>query len=221
MAGTNFANILPGLGSYFTAHALAPKLINFALVPGPLAGLDNSGVGGNHTVPMAYQRIRTEVDADQPLLLHLNYWNLVQRNSVSNDPNAPTPDYDDAQWGGPVQNGPGGESYETGDLGHTVTVVGYWDGGVGPVVGHPFSGLGNGGSTPDAVIVHDNGDGTLAGPPVAALPLVVPFSAGQANGGLNVPWIMQTEISQVPEPTTLALLGLGGFAAVVRLRRRR
>ena len=107
--------------------------------------------------------------------------------------------------------GPGGEEYAE-DLGHTVTLVGYWGGGLGQVAGHPFSWLGAGGSTPDAVIVHDNADGTLANA-TPALPLVLPFDLA-----FGTPWAMQTEISGVPEPSVLALLLLGGVAL---LRRRR
>jgi hypothetical protein len=50
------------------------------------------------------------------------------------------------------------------------------------------------------------------------LPLVVPFSFGQLNQGLNVPWVMQTEISGVPEPATLWLFGMAIVVLIVRRR---
>ena len=77
-----------------------------------------------------------------------------------------------------------------------------------------------GGLTPDTLLVFDNNDGTVpvAGGGALPLPLVVPFSVGQPNQGLNVPWVMQTEISGVPEPATLWLLGLAIVVLVMRRR---
>ena len=109
---------------------------------------------------------------------------------------------------------PGGEEYET-DIGHTVTVVGFWDGVDG---NNPFVGQGTGGTNPDALIVHNDLDSTLGGVP---LPVVILFSVGEINTGLNVPWVMQTEISNVPEPATFFLAAFGSFVLLGYACRRR
>ncbi len=218
MGGTHYANIEPGARNYLTAAGLLPPAIVVTFTDsanGAVNWLDTSGVAAPRTVPMAYQRIVNEIDSDQPMLLHVSHWNLVLRKANAGGP-ANLPDYDDAQWGPYAAQGPGGETYSD-DIGHTVTIVGYWNGGPGLVAGHPFSGLGNGGSTPDAVIVHDNCDGTLANP-TRPLPLVLPFANLQQIAGLNVPWVMQTEFSQIPEPAALSLLVLGGLALIRRRR---
>jgi hypothetical protein len=215
MGGTHYGNVVPGLGSYFTAHNLAPSIINFADLNGPAVIYDNSLVAPPHTVAMSYQRIKNEIDAGQPLLLHLLYWNFPQRNSVRAGGLPALPDYDWGLWGPQVAGGPGGEVYGV-DVGHTVTVVGYWDGADG---NNPFIGMGNGGSNPDALIVYDDADGTLlSGGNATPLPFVIPYSTGENNVGLNAPWVMQTEISGVPEPATLFIVAAG---AIGLLRRRR
>ena len=214
--GTLFNDIRPGLVSYFAAQGYAPSITDFSLGnPFP----DNSGVGGQHTIGMAYARIKNEIDAGRPVLVHFGFWNPINRANVRGGGPGGLPDYDSAQWGNPVASDPvSGEIYQTGELGHTVTAVGYWDGGVGSV--NPFQGQGQGGSTPDAIIVYDSTDGTLGGP-ARALALVVPFTA-DPTAGLGTPWVMETEISGVPEPAGIGMLtglGLTGFAVLRRLRR--
>jgi hypothetical protein len=218
--GTLYGNVQPGLVSYFAAYNLNNvSVVNYTDPNNANASpFDNSGVpGAQRNLANAYTRLQGEVDNLRPALLHILYWSLLNRAQVrvSGIPNLP--DYDFAQWGAPVGNSPDYGDY-TPEIGHTVTIVGYWNGGLGLVPGDPFSGLGNGGSTPDALIVYDNSDGTLAAP-TRSLPLVVPFSSGQGLAGLNVPWVMQTEISGVPEPATLGLLALGGLGVLLRRKK--
>ena len=218
MGGTHYGNILPGLTNYFAAHGLQPAIVNFADNNGPAALFDTSGVPNPHTVPMAFQRLQTEIDAGRPALLHLGYWNLLNRQAFRNTAIPGLPDYDTALWGPQVFVGPGGEQYGI-DIGHTVTVVGYWPSN-DPT--NPFAGMGLGGLTPDTLLVFDNNDGTV---PAAAggalpLPLAVPFALGQQNQGLNVPWVMQTEISGIPEPATAWLMSAAFVLLVARHRAR-
>jgi hypothetical protein len=212
MTGTHYGNILYGVTAYLNSYGLVGATVNnYSDLNGPAAPYDTTGIPGPHTVPLSYARIQTEINAGRPVLLHLSYWNLLNRQRMQQGGWT----YDQALWGSQVSSGPGGEEYSS-DIGHTVTVVGYWNSN-DPT--NPFIGLGNGGSTPDAVVVHDNTDGTLAGLVAASLPLVLPYSFGQQNPGLNVPWVMQTEI-MVPEPVQTGwLLGVG-TGVFVLLRRR-
>ena len=74
-------------------------------------------------------------------------------------------------------------------------------------------------TTPNAVIVYDNTDGTYGPNPTTALPLVLPFMEADINGAMNAPWVMQTELSNIPEPASMLLMGLGGLAVLARRRR--
>jgi hypothetical protein len=213
--GTHYGNVMPGLVNYLAAHNAQALVVNFADLNGPAGAFDTSGVPNPHTVPMAFQRLKSEIDAGRPAILHLKYWSLLNRQAFRNTAIPGLPDYDTALWGAPVNQGPGGEVYAA-DIGHSVTVVGYW---LANDVTNPFAAPG--GITPDALIVYDNNDGTLLLNNAAApLPLAVPFAVGNPNPGMNAPWVMQTEISGVPEPATHWLAAAGIAWLAIKNRRR-
>jgi hypothetical protein len=141
-----------------------------------------------HTDQAALIQIMVSIDSNQPLLAHFDHFNL-QPKTRAFDPNfGVDPNYDHTEWGTAPVYGPNGYtdpcSGEVWDpnqgLGHTVTVVGYWP---GADAGNPLA--------VDAIIVHDNGDGTLAGP--TALPLVLPWAGS--------PWKALTLIKGVASPS--------------------
>jgi uncharacterized repeat protein (TIGR01451 family) len=225
LPGTLLGNVLPGLTNYLRARGVPMNLTNFSRAlhrKDPARVFDTSGRPIPRLVPESYQRLKAEIDANRPVLLHVGYWALANPVSVRGSAVPGLPDYDFASWGAVVSTGPAGEVYDLTelDLGHTVTAVGYWDGSQSA---NPFHGLGDGGTTPDAVIVYDNTDGTLGGP-TRSLPLVLPYSTNQTNSGLNVPWIMQTEMvipplwdfGDAPDPPYPTLRSSDGARHVLR-----
>ena len=110
MGGTHYGNVLPGLTNYFTAHNVQPAIVNFADNNGPAAIYDTSGVPNPHTVPMAFQRLQSELDAGRPALLHLKYWSLVNRQVFRNTAVPGLANYDTAQWQMQVNEAPAASS---------------------------------------------------------------------------------------------------------------
>ncbi|NLH74976.1 MAG: hypothetical protein GX456_18160 [Verrucomicrobia bacterium] len=206
MAGTHYGNILPGLANYFAAHNLVPQIINYSGMPDGFGGYlyDNSGIPAPHTVANSYLRIQSEINANRPVLLHVAYWNVVNRQLLGNN-------YEQAVWGDPVQSGPGGTVYITTEIGHTVVVIGWID--INDPL-NPWQGQ------VDAIIVHDNSDGTLRADNKPLAGLVLPYGGGGAAQGLNVPWNMQTELIGVPEPATAGtVVGMSLLAGATLGRR--
>jgi|GEM_PF-2170973 len=206
MAGTHYGNIFLGLANYFAAHNLAPQIINYSGMPDGFGKYlyDNSGIPAPHTVAISYSRIQSEINANRPVLLHVAYWNVVNRQLLGNN-------YEQAVWGDPVASGPGGEEYVTGDIGHTVVVIGWID--INDPL-NPWQGL------VDAIIVHDNSDGIVRADNNPLAGLVLPYGGGGAAQGLNVPWNMQTELIGVPEPATAAtVVGMSLLAGAALARR--
>ena len=213
--GTMLSDVKPGLDGvrpanpawkgYLSDNGVTATVTNAAIAG---IGLDDTGAGF-HTVITVWPRIVTEIDAGRPVLIHFLHWGLVGRNQDTRD-NGPVglSSYDFAFWGAnPNADQNTGESYTNPDIGHTVTLVGYWTGGNDPT--NPFYNDDNQ-DAPNAVIVHDNNDGYLVNGP---LPLVLPFDA-------SCPWVMNTEITLVPEPATM-MLALVGAGSMLTLRRRR
>jgi hypothetical protein len=145
----HYGNIFLGLNSYFSAHGLQPLIVNFADNNGPAALYDDSKVANPHAVPLAFQRLKEELDSGRSALLHLKYWKLANRLAFRSTLVPGLADYDTAQGGAQVAVGPGGEQYGV-NLGHTVTAVGYWPSND---PNNPFNGLGLGGLMPDTLIV--------------------------------------------------------------------
>lgn len=214
--GTMFSDIKPGLdGSgagghtgYFPAAGLNNVVVTNAAIAG--SG-QNTAAGGPYTVFTVWDRLTDNIDAGRPMLGSFSHWSLINKVSVDNGP-VGLVDYDYYQWGAKQNTGPGGESWTNPDIGHTVTIVGYWENDTTS----PYYDADNGWA-PRAIIVHNDSDGYLNNPN-RPLPVVVPFDVGPA--WVAAPWVMNTEIV-IPEPATvtLALLGCGALAALRRRRR--
>lgn len=206
--GTHYGNIRPGLQNYLTAHGLNQNsVVNYSDPAGPAALYGTAAI-----VPVAYQKIVGEINQQRPVLLHLtSYFNAS--GQVGTLPPL-LPSYDLDLWPTTlITTGPGGETIIN-DIGHTVIVVGYWTGNDSA---NPYflSGLG----PIDAVIVYDNGDGTFGvNPNAIPRPVVLPFSSGNVNPGLNVPYAMITTVNPVPEPAAFGVVGLLLFAGAIGRR---
>lgn len=137
-----------------------------------------------HDYALGFSEIMLSIGASQPLLAHFDHFILAGKTRAS-DLNLG--DYDWAPWGTPPTfpstDDASGEVWDPNQgLGHTVTVVGFW---LGSDSNNPL--------TPtDAIIVHDNKDGTLASDP---LPLVIPWTGS--------PWMGLTIINHGLMPPTV------------------
>jgi hypothetical protein len=209
-AGTKNADIKAGLdGSKagFTGYFPGSGLNNVTVRNAAANALLNTVPGGPFTVATVWNRILTEINAGRPVLISFTHGAFINRIQVRGGGPAGLPDYDLARW---ASSNPGGDTSVgeiwDDDLGHTMTLVGYWDNDAT----NPFYDCQTL-RAPKAIIVYDNRDGFLNNP-ARPLPLVLPFDG-------TAPWLMNTEIL-IPEPATMLLLASGGALLVLRRRRR-
>ncbi|MCH8806592.1 MAG: hypothetical protein IH986_10950 [Planctomycetes bacterium] len=189
--GSTGSHGLVGANGYFPFRGMNSITVrNYGadtMAPGVFVGYDNTGDPQPvHTTGAALAEIVSDIRNDLPLLGHFEHFNLVNRVRHDDEPGQ-SPDYfpdideyDVAEWGQATNGDPNsGEQWDPDEgLGHTVTIVGYWD-AADP--GNPFYGQGV-----NAIVVHDNTDGYLmsAGQP---LPLVLPWD--------NSPWMGLTRLA--------------------------
>ncbi|MBU1759189.1 hypothetical protein KKG31_09000, partial [Patescibacteria group bacterium] len=157
MSGTSHWDIMPGIGDYVVWGGNNPSAFGFP-VPAALGG--KTGYNGwtletydsfADTDSDAWDAIIDSLDNDEPVVTTFDYWNPLPTGSTIDDieffafgPFIPISL--DAMVGGDIPI----EEWQTGDVGHSVTAVGY-------VLDYD---IGDGNGAQDWIIVHDNWTGT-------------------------------------------------------------
>ncbi|UCF43147.1 MAG: hypothetical protein JSV99_11300 [Planctomycetota bacterium] len=187
---TGNGGLIGGGSGYFPSAGLSEVCVavygSHTMGPNEYAITDTTGEPdkADHNDAAAFIQIRASIDANRPLLGHFEHFHF-QSKTRALDPNfGENPNYDHATWADanafPYEDEETGEVWDPNEgLGHTVTIVGYW---LSEDAGNPLGA--------DAIIVHDNADGTLPGP--TALPLVLPWAGS--------PWKALTLIKGVESP---------------------